>query len=245
MARIHSHDNYHCVDTADGSEYSGRALLLASGSRYRRLGIPGEDSFIGAGIHFCATCDGPFYKGMPVAVIGGGNSATEESLFLLKFVDQVTLLVRGGSLTASQILQEKVLGHPDIDVRFHTEAVKFHGTGGKLRSVTVRNNQTSGTEEIHPAAVFVFIGQTPNTDFLTGSGVGTDQWGFIVTGHDLVHEGERPVGFEKRDPHFLETSMPGIFATGDVRAESTKQVASAAGEGATAALLIREYLRTV
>ncbi len=105
--------------------------------------------------------------------------------------------------------------------------------------------QTGNTEEIHPAGVFVFIGQTPNTGFLAESGVQTDRWGFIVTGHDLLHEGDRPAGYEKRAPHYLETSVPGIFAAGDVRAGSTKQVASANGEGATAALLVREYLKTV
>jgi thioredoxin reductase (NADPH) len=180
-----------------------------------------------------------------VAVIGGGNSATEESLFLLKFVERVTLLVRGDRLKASQILQERVLSHSKIDVQFHTEAVEFHGEGGKLKSVTIKNTQTGATEEIHPASVFVFIGQIPNTDFLTSSGVQTDQWGFIVTGHDLAHIDERLPGYREREPTFLETSIPGIFAAGDVRAGSTKQVASAAGEGATAALLIREYLKSV
>jgi thioredoxin reductase (NADPH) len=147
-------------------------------------------------------------------------------------------------LKASQILQEKVLTQPKIDIRFHTEAIEFHGAGGKLKSVTIRNRQTDATEEIHPAGVFVFIGQLPNTDFLAGSGVRLDRWEFIVTGHDLVHDGDRPPGYEVREPAFLETSVPGIFAAGDVRAGSTKQVASAAGEGATAALLIRGYLKT-
>ncbi len=243
VLRIHGHDNYHCVDTANG-EYSAKALLIATGSRYRRLGVPGEDSYIGAGVHFCATCDGPFYKGLRVAVVGGGNSATEESLFLLKFVDRVTLLVRGGALKASQVLQEKVLDHPRIDVRFHTEVAQFHGAKAKLESVSIRNRQSGTIDEIKPAAVFVFIGQTPNTGFLAESGVRTDRWGFVVTGHDLIHA-ERPPGYEEREPRFLETSVPGIFSAGDVRAGSTKQVASAAGEGATAALLIREHLKTV
>jgi thioredoxin reductase (NADPH) len=245
VARIHSHDNYHCVDTADGSEYSAHAVLLATGSRYRRLGVPGEEKYIGAGVHFCATCDGPFYKGLPVAVVGGGNSATEESIFLLKFVDRVTMLVRGDELKASQILKEKVLASPRIDIRFHAQAVAFHGEGGKLKSVSVKDRRTDATEEIHPAAVFVFIGQKPNTDFLRETDVAMNRWGFLVTGHDLVHRDDRPPGYEERDPAFLETSIPGIFAAGDVRAGSTKQVASAAGEGTTAALLIREYLRTV
>jgi thioredoxin reductase (NADPH) len=245
VARAFSHDNYRCVCTADDSEYSAKALLLATGSRYRRLGAPGEDDYVGAGIHFCATCDGPFYKGQQVAVIGGGNSAAEESLFLVKFVDRVTMLVRGDRLKASQIIREKVLGHPQIDVRFHTQAVRFDGTRGKLKSVTVENRQTGVTEEIHPAGVFVFIGLTPNTGFLAGSEVQTNKWGFVVTGHDLIHLDEQLPRYEDREPAFLETNVPGIFAAGDVRAGATNQVAAAAGEGATAALLIREYLKSV
>ncbi len=245
VVRLDSHDNYHCIFTADGSEYSAKALLIVTGSRYKRLDIPGESNYIGAGIHFCATCDGPFYKGQRVVVIGGGNSATEESLFLVKFVEHVTLLVRGGELTASQILQDNVLAHPKIDVRYHTSAVEFDGAGGKLKAVTVKNNQTGETEAIHSAGVFVFIGLTPNTSFLDGTGIETNKWGFITTGHSLVHDGQQLPGFERREPEFLETSIPGIFAAGDVRAGSTKQVASAAGEGATAALLIREYLKHV
>ncbi len=249
VVNIRSHDNYHCVDVAEDegedSEYSARALLLATGSRYRRLGAPGEDSYIGAGVHFCATCDGPFYKGKSVAVIGAGNSAAEESLFLLRFVEHVTLLVRGDALKASQVLQDKVTVHPNIDIRFHTEAIRFHGSEGKLTSVTIKNNQTDVIEEIEPAGVFVFIGQIPNTDFLEESEVRTDPWGFVVTGHDLVRDRPPPPGFKTRGPAFLETSVPGIFAAGDVRAGSTKQVASAVGEGASAALLIRQYLKTV
>jgi thioredoxin reductase (NADPH) len=245
VASFHQNANYHCVTTIDGSQYSASSLLIASGSRYRRLGIPGEDSFIGAGIHYCAICDGPFYKGLPVAVIGGGNSAVEESLFLVKFAEEVELLVRGNQLTASQVLIDKALSHPKIKVRFNTEVIGFDGSGGKLKSVTIKNNQTGKTSVIHPVGVFVFIGQTPNTNFLKGFAIQTNQWGFIITGHDLVHDSPPPDGFESREPAILETSVPGIFAAGDVRSGSTKQVASAAGEGATAALLIREYLKTV
>jgi thioredoxin reductase (NADPH) len=245
VVRLHSHDNYHCIDTADGSEYSARAVLLATGSRYKRLGAPGEEDFIGAGIHFCATCDGPFYKGQPVAIIGGGNSAVEESLFLVKFVEKVTLLVRGRELTASRVIQEKVLNHPKIEVRFNAEATGFTGAGGKLKAVEIKNNQTGASETIHPAGVFVFIGLTPNTTYLKDTGVRLDPWGFVVTGHNLVHDSRRPSGFEKRDPMFLETSLPGIFCAGDMRQGSTKQVASAAGEGASAALMVREYLKSV
>ena len=211
------------VRTADGEEYGARALLIATGSTYRRLGVPGEDELIGAGIHFCATCDGPFYKGQPVAVIGGGNSAAEESLFLTRFASQVTLLVRGASLSASQIVAEKVREHPEIAVRYNTAVEGFSGEG-KLRGIAVRDRQSGATEELHPAGVFVFIGLSPNSDWLPAE-IARDQYGFVVTSPTL------------------ETSVRGIFAAGDVRKGSTKQAASAAGEGATAALMLREYLR--
>ena len=247
VVHFHSHHNYHCAHTTDGHQCSARALLLATGSQYRRLGIPGEDRYYGAGVHYCATCDGPFYKDLPVVVIGAGNSATEESLFLLRFVERVTLLVRGDELNASQILQERIKSRPahKVDIRFHTEAVAFRGERGKLSSVTIRNNQTSATEEIRTAGVFVFIGQIPNTGFMVESGVRLDPQGFILTGHDLIHSVGRPPGYEERDPYIVETSVPGIFAAGDVRSGSTKQVASSTGEGATAALAIHEYLDSV
>ncbi len=192
---ITSQDNYHRVSTADGSEYSARTVLIATGSRYRRLDVPGESDFIGAGIHFCATCDGPFYRGESVAVIGGGNSAAEESLFLAKLTNKVTLLVRGGELKASQVIKEKILRHPKIDVRYHTEAIRFDGSGGKLKSVTIQDRQTGNVDTIQPGGVFVFVGLTPNTQFLESSKVRTDRWGFVITGHDLVHDGRRPDGF--------------------------------------------------
>ena len=169
-------------------------MLLTTGSRYRRLDVPGEKDFVGAGIHFCATCDGPFYKGLPVAVVGGGNSAAEESLFLANMAQHVTLLVRGDQLKASQVIQEQVLRRRDISVRFNTEVVRFDGAGGKLQSVSVRDKQSGSTEAIHPAGVFVFIGLTPNTSFLQPGQLRLDPWGFIITGHDLVHDRARPRG---------------------------------------------------
>jgi thioredoxin reductase (NADPH) len=245
VVSIHSHSNYHCLTTSDGSEYSALALLIATGSRYRRLNVPGEEELLGAGIHFCATCDGVFYKGQSVAVVGGGNSATEESLFLTRFVDRVTMLVRKQTLGASQILQDKVLSHPKIEILFNTEVQEFRGTGNKLSSVLIKNNRSGEVTEISPGGVFIFIGQRPNTSFLDNSGVELDEWNYVLTGHDLLHQRQKRDEYQDRDPAALETSLPGIFSAGDVRASSTKQVASATGEGATAALLIREYLKTV
>jgi thioredoxin reductase (NADPH) len=242
---LQSHSNYHSVRTGDGSAYSARAVLIATGSRYRRLHVPGEEAFLGAGVHFCATCDGPFYKGKRVAVVGGGNSATQESLLLTKFADQVTILVRSDQFRATQIIQESVLGNPRIKVCWHTEVKEFLGEHNKLSGLRLTNNQTGAQEELPMDGAFIFIGLDPNTRFLNTSNIALDQWGFIVTGHDLLHRANRPPDFENRDPHILETSVPGIFAAGDVRDKSTKQVASAAGEGASAALMIREYLKSV
>lgn len=245
VTHLHSHDNYHCVITGDGSEYSASALLITTGSKYRRLGVEGESDYLGAGVHFCATCDGPFYKGKHVAVVGGGNSATEESLLLTKFADKVTMLVRGGEFSASQIIQEQALNHPKIEVRWHTEVQQFHGANARLNRLDLINNQTNEMSEMAVDGAFIFIGLDPNTGFLQASDIVLNAWGFIVTGHALEHDTPPPAGFNGRSPHMLETSVPGIFAAGDVRAGSTKQVASATGEGATAALEIREYLKTV
>ncbi len=245
VVKIHSHDNYHCVFTADGSEYSAFALLITTGSRYRRLNVTGESSYIGAGVHFCATCDGPFYKEKRVIVVGGGNSAVEESLLLRKFADSVTILSRGDSFTASQIIIEKVMADPKIDVLWNTEVVEFVGASSKLKSIKLHNNKTGADSELAADGAFIFIGLTPNTGFLDGSGIILNKWGFIETGHDLIHNSAFHNDTPAKERGFVETSVSGIFAAGDVRAGSTKQVASAAGEGATAALLIREHLKTV
>ena len=214
--------DYRTVITESGDEYGAMALLLAVGTRYRRLNVPGEEDFIGAGIHFCATCDGPFYKDSDMVVIGGGNSALEEGLFLTRFADKVTLLVRGDRLRASSALQEKAANHAKMTFRYNTTVQKFTGED-RLRGVVVKDAISGQTEELNPAAVFVFIGLDPNTGFVADT-VDLDEWGFIRT-------------FDN-----MQTSAPGIFAAGDARAGSTKQVASAVGEGAAAALMIRQYL---
>ncbi len=246
VATIHRQDNYHRVDTVAGDEYSAQAVLIATGSRYRRLNVSGESDYLGAGVHFCATCDGPFYRGKEVAVIGGGNSAAEESLLLTKFAERVTLLVRGSVLHASQVIQESVSGNSKIDVLWNTEVQEFLGARAQLNGLRLWNNRAEAESNMSVDGAFVFIGLQPNTGFLEGTGVRLNKWGFIETGHILTHESDkRPPLFVNRDPAALESSVPGLFAAGDARAESTKQVASAAGEGATAALLIRDYLRTV
>ena len=222
VTSIEAQGDYKMISTESGDSYCSRSLLLTPGATYRRLNVPGEEDLIGAGIHFCATCDGPFYKGQELLVVGGGNSGVEEGLFLTKFATKVTILEVGERLRASQILQEKAASHPQIEVRLNTTVVEFKGDG-KLSSVVIKNTASGETEEITPGAVFVFIGLLPNTAFVKGS-VDLDHWGSISTSPTM------------------ETSLEGVFAAGDARSGSTKQVASAVGEGATAALMIRQYL---
>ena len=210
------------IKVRSGDEYCTPAVIVATGATYRRLGVPGEEDFIGAGVHFCATCDGPFYKGRDIVVVGGGNSGFQEGLFLTRFAKSVAILERSERSRASQALQEKVASRDDMQVFTQTVVQEFKGDV-KLSSIVVKDLATGDTREMKAGAVFVFIGLLPNTDFLKGV-IEMDERGFIVTGSNL------------------ETNRPGIFAAGDCRTGSTKQVASAVGEGATAALMVREYL---
>ena len=215
------------VQTATGDLYHANAALVATGSSYRRTGAAGEEDLIGAGIHFCATCDGPFYKGAnQLVVLGGGNSGLEEGLFLTQFVDKVTIVQRGDRLTANKLLQDKVGMHEQMEVLLNREIVEFRPKddgSGKLGAIVLKDRESAQTEELHPAGAFVFIGLDPNTGFVKGS-VDLDDRGLIVT--DMG----------------LQTSMSGVFAAGDVRSGSTKQLASAVGEGAAAAIGIHMYL---
>jgi thioredoxin reductase (NADPH) len=214
----------HFVSTDSGHTYRSNAVLIATGSTYKRLGAPGEDDYIGAGVHFCATCDGPFYKGREVAVIGSGNSAVEEAAFLTRFSPKVTILARGSELTANKIAVDKALNSPEMEVRFNTEVIEFKGENKHLTTVVTKNTETGEIQELHVPGVFVFIGLSPNSRKFKDIARLDDQ-GFIMTGIDF------------------QTSTEGIFAAGDVRSGSTKQLVSAAGEGAAAALAIREHLR--
>jgi len=218
------------VETATGDHYHARAALIATGSSYRRTEAPGEEDLIGAGIHFCATCDGPFYKGAKeLLVLGGGNSGLEEGLFLTQFVDKVTIVERGDRLRANKLLQDKVMMHKQMEVLLNHQVVEFRPKddgSGKLGAVILKDGTTGETTELHPAGCFVFIGLDPNTEFIKGQ-VDLDDRGLISTNMGLL------------------TSMPGVFAAGDVRSGSTKQLASAVGEGAAAAIGIRQYLESL
>ncbi len=214
---------YFCVGTEDGAEYGADAVLIATGARYRRLNVPGEEQLIGSSVHFCATCDGPFYKGKKVLVVGGGNSGFEEGLFLTKFARQVDIVEFLPQVRASQILQDMVAATPNMQVTVNHAIKAFKGKP-HLEKVVVEDRATGTIKEWDYDGVFVFIGLSPNSDLIRNQVVVSPN-GFIVTNSSLM------------------TSIPGIFAAGDVRDGSTKQAAAAAGEGATAALKIREYLK--
>lgn len=224
VVSIDTEGQYLCVRTADKAEYSTTAVLLATGASYRRLDIPGEDDLIGTSVHFCATCDGAFYKGKKVLVIGGGNSGFEEGLFLTKFDSQVDIVEFLPEVKASSILQEKVAEKENMSVTTNHAVKEFRIKDDLLDAVIVEDRDSGEQKEWDYDGVFVFIGLTPNSELVKDK-VEVDKGGFVVTDKTLM------------------TSVPGLFAGGDVRSGSTKQAASAAGEGATAALMIRQYLQ--
>lgn len=208
----------------DGRPIRAAAALIATGSNHRKLGVPGEDELYGRGVHYCATCDGAFYRDRRLIVVGGGNSAVQEAIFLTRYASHIDLLVRS-RLRASDVLQKELQKHVDAGtITVHLGATTdevlvrdgvFHG---------VCSTQDGVQRELTADGLFVFIGLIPNTQFLEGSGIELDGAGHIVT-----------------DRH-LRTSLPGVFASGDVRSGATMQIASAVGEGAEVALVIREYL---
>lgn len=202
------------------------AVLIATGSSYKKTGMPGEDDFYGKGVHYCATCDGAFYRDKKIAVIGGGNSAIQEAIFLTRFASHIDLLVRS-KIRASDVLQKELKKYIDegkITVHLKTTPQKILSLEGKINGIEI--NQEDDIKQLEVEGVFVFIGLNPNTEFLQGSGIELDEQGLIKTNSRL------------------ETNIPGIFASGDVRSGSTMQIASAVGEGASAALSIREYLES-
>lgn len=211
------------VTTTTGDMYGADAVIIATGSQYRRLGVPGESGLIGLGVHYCATCDGPFYRGAKeIVVIGGGNSALEESLFLATIADKVTILTRG-ELRASDLVQDSVRANPRIEIHTGMDILDFERRDGRLGAVLTRERASGAERRFEPEAAFVFVGLDPNTQFLRAI-VDLDERGFIVT-----HDG-------------YATSMDGVFAAGDVRSGATKQVGSAAGEGIAALLSVRRAL---
>lgn len=213
------------VKTEEGGTFEARSVLISTGTHYRELGIPGEKEYWGKGVHWCATCDGAFYRDKKIVVVGGGNSAIQEGIFLTRFASEIEILIRSDKLKASEVLIEELqeyIKSGKIKVNYNTIPEEIIGKDGH---VTGMKTKSDGKEKIFECdGVFEFIGLIPNTQFLEGSDVKLDKFKFVKT-----------------DPNLM-TSVAGVFASGDCRSGATIQIASATGEGATAALMIRQYL---
>jgi thioredoxin reductase (NADPH) len=224
VSEIIDEGEYKRLVTTDG-DVRAKAVLIATGSDYKKLGIPGEMEYYGRGVHYCATCDGAFYRDKRLVVVGGGNSAIQEAIFLTRFATKIDVLVRGESLRASEILQHELTKFADkITVHYNTTTDEIVGADNKVTHVAGTDKATGKQVQFDTDGVFVFIGLDPNTGFLKDSDVELDKIGMIKTDSSL------------------QTTMPGVFAAGDVRSGATMQIASATGEGATAALAIRKYI---
>lgn len=221
---IHDEGEFKRLQTTDG-DLLARAVLIATGSDYKKLGIPGEQEYYARGVHYCATCDGAFYRDKRIVVVGGGNSAIQEAIFLTRFASKIDVLVRGEAMRASEVLQQELKKHEDkITVHLNTTTDEIMGENGLVVRVLGTDTKLQKQVAFDTDGVFVFIGLKPNTQFLANSAVELDEIGMVKTDANL------------------QTSMPGVYAAGDVRSGATMQIASATGEGATAALVIRKFL---
>ena len=209
----------------DGKQISAKAVILASGSEAAKMGIPGEDKFRGMGVSYCATCDGPFYQNKNVIVVGGGNSAVEEALYLTRFASKVSIVHRRDSLRADRILAEQAKAHPKIYFFWHSTLEEI--LGDKTVTEVVLKDLSSGIKLRVPAeGVFVHIGGRPNSELVKPL-IKLDENGFVVTDDRM------------------KTSLPGLFAAGDIRSKSLRQVVTAAADGAIAAESAREYIEKI
>jgi len=216
-------DGGHAVVLEDRTLKAG-AVIIATGARYRRLGVPGEETFTGKGVSFCATCDGALYRDQEIAMIGGGDSALSETLFLARFAKKIHLIHRRDEFRGAKYLQERVLGLDQVQVHWNTVVEEFQGDDLGLQALRIKNVKSGGIAVLPVAGAFVAIGISPNTEWLRGL-LPLDRGGFILTDENMA------------------TQIPGIFAVGDVRAKKLRQIATAVGDGATAAISAEHYLQ--
>ena len=244
---IRVEDPYRYIQLNDGSEIGCRSLVIATGVTLRELDQPGVKELNGAGVYYgAAMTEAAHYKGQHVFVVGGANSAGQGAMFFSRYSSQVTMLVRSTGLSKgmSQYLIDQIQATPNIEVLLQSEVLEAHGEN-RLELITIFDKASGETRTIPGAALFIFVGAVAHTDFLSDV-IERNRAGFILTGSDLIHDGKRPPGWAlKRDPYLLETSVPGIFAAGDVRQSAVRRVASAVGEGAIAVSLVHQYLKTV
>ena len=212
------------VKTTEGN-FTAKAVIIASGSERRKLDIPGEEKFTGKGISYCATCDAPFFKEKPVAVVGGGNAAITEALYLTKFASKVTVIHRRDQLRASPILQEKAFSEPKIEFLWNTVIEEIEGEN-VVQRIKLRQVKTGGKSTLDISGIFISVGLKPDTDYLKGV-LPLDAAGYIIANDRM------------------ETEIPGIFAAGDIRRNSARQAITAAGDGATAAIYAEKFVTEV
>ncbi|MFP4458888.1 MAG: NAD(P)/FAD-dependent oxidoreductase [Candidatus Zixiibacteriota bacterium] len=210
----------------DNDEIHARTIIISTGSRIRPLGIPDEEKYIGRGISYCATCDGPLYSGKKIAIVGTGNSGIQEGLFLLKFVGHIDYIEMLPNMIAEQILQDRIAKHDNVDFHLSNKITKIEGDPF-VEKVTIENVETGDEKTLEVDGIFVFIGYLPNTKCFEGT-VELDKKGYIIADHDT-----------------LGTSAPGIFAAGDVRHKRLRQVATAVGDGANAVFSVQHYLENL
>ena len=225
VAKINEHKEagrkVYRMDLGD-EKISSLSVIIATGARPKQLGIAGEDTFRGKGVSYCAVCDGAFFKGKNIAVIGGGDTALEEAVFLTKFANKVTVIHRRDRLRATKILQERAFANKKIEFILGSTAEGIFGNG-KVKAVKIKNVKNGNESELPCEGVFLFVGYTPNTAFLKGT-VGLDKNGYVKSGDGLT------------------TSVRGIFVCGDARAKRLRQVVTAAGDGAVAAFSAGAYV---
>ena len=243
--KVSVRDSYRIVELEDGTEISCHAVLIATGASFHTLNIPGAAGLTGAGIYYgAAYTEAMNFKGKDVFVVGGANSAGQAAMYLSRFARKVTMLIRGPQPAASKYLYDALIANAKIEILLNTDLVEARGEG-KLDEVVVKDTQSGAVRALQGAALFVFIGVRPQSDIVAEL-VERGEKGHILTGSNLMRDGKRPKGWTlERDPYLLETSVPGIFAAGDVRLGSTPRVASAVGEGAISHALIKEYLKTL
>jgi thioredoxin reductase (NADPH) len=223
VAAVDAGDGHHSVRLENGDHYSAYALIIGAGGSARKLGIPGEAEYLGSGVSYCATCDGFFFKGKTVTVIGGGDTAVEEAVYLSRLAKKVHLVHRSDSLRASKILQNRLLSEPGIEISWNTIVTEIRGDGRTVEAVSVVNTMTGEAGTFPTDGVFIFIGYTPNNQLIPPE-IKTNEQGFVITD-------------EKR-----ETSVPGIFVIGDLRRKFANQIVIAAADGAIAALAAARYV---
>lgn len=245
VTAIRAEDPYRILTLADGSEVRAYAVILAMGVSYRTLDVPGLDALAGAGVYYgAALTEALACQGEEVYIIGGANSAGQAAVYFARYARRVHMLVRADSLTKSmsQYLIDQIAGMPNIEVHTHTEVVAVKGSE-RLEAITLHQRATGETTTVPAQSLFIFIGAAPRTDWLAGR-LARDERGFILTGADVITQTAHPWPLG-RPPFLLETSLPGVFAAGDVRSHSVKRVASAVGEGSISVQFIHQYLATV